>query len=245
MNKQKSSKGVLQKEPTKIKRVAKEYFIKIFNRGFLKLIFSCKGLFFKRLSMEEAEFLERRAVIEELELALEESDSDKTPGPDGLNFGVIKSIWNEIKVDMLNFVNSFILEGYLSSGINSSFIALIPNRKDARQWSYYRPISLSNCSLKLLTEVMESRLSRVMEKLISNTHTGFIQGRQISEGILICNKVLHSLKIGQSSGIIIKLDFEKLFDSVDCHCILDVMEALGFGETWCDMIHSLLKFMKV
>lgn len=84
----------------------------------------------------------------------------------------------------------------------------------------------------------------VMGKLISNMQTSFIKGKHISEGILICNEVIHSLKLGQSSEIIIKIDFEKAFDSVDWVCILDAMIVLGFGGIWCGWVQAFLSSMK-
>lgn len=44
--------------------------------------------------------------------------------------------------------------------------------------------------------------------------------------------------------MIIKLDFEKVFDSIDWSCLVDSMDALGFDSIWCERIHSLLKSMK-
>ncbi|KAK1365256.1 hypothetical protein POM88_040817 [Heracleum sosnowskyi] len=66
----------------------------------------------------EADFLERPVVIEEVELALNQSGLDKAPGPDGLNAGEIPS------------------------GMNSSFISLIPKLEFPLGMGDFRPISL-------------------------------------------------------------------------------------------------------
>lgn len=68
-----------------------------------------------------------------------------------------------------------------------------------------------------------------MDKLISPNQTGFLKGRQISEGILISNEIIHSIKNKQSEGIILKLDFEKAFDSVDWDFLWGALEGFGFG----------------
>lgn len=82
-----------------------------------------------------------------------------------------------------------------------------------------------------------------MDKLISPNQTGFIRGRQISEGILITNEVVHSIKYQGVKGIILKLDFEKAFYSVDWDFVFEVLEGMGFCSKWIFWIISLFKTM--
>lgn len=145
----------------------------------------------KLISVEDNEFLTWEVSESELELALKQSSSDKAPGPDGLNSGALKSTWNIIKHKMLETVQSFMANGTLPYGTNSSFICLIPKVKEPVQIKDYTPISLINCSLKMLSKILTNRLSKVIGKIISPNQTGFIKGRQISEGILITNEVIH------------------------------------------------------
>lgn len=79
--------------------------------------------------------------------------------------------------------------------------------------------------------MLENRLSTVIDKIIGENQTGFIKGMNISEGIMITNEMAHSLKNGTAKGIIVKLDFEKAFDSVDWDFLLSAMDILGFGKS--------------
>lgn len=126
-----------------------------------------------------------------------------------------------------------------SNGMNSSFISLIPKVKSPMQIKDYRPISLINCSLKILSKILTNRLSRVMSKLISSNQTGFIKGRQISEGILITNEVVHSIKSKGVKGLILKA-----FDSVDWDFLFETLEGMGFCLRWIFWLRSLFKPMK-
>ena len=56
--------------------------------------------------------------------------SDKTPGPDNLNFKFIKEFWEIIKVDVLCLMNEFFVHETLPKGCNESFISLIPKVND-------------------------------------------------------------------------------------------------------------------
>lgn len=69
-----------------------------------------------------------------------------------------------------------------------------------------------------------------MGALISETQSGFMKGRQITESILIANEVEHALKVGKVQGIILKLDFEKAFDSVDWDFPLNAMIDFDFEQ---------------
>lgn len=130
-------------------------------------------------------------------MALQGSGNDKAPGPDGIYFSGIKKLWKWIKEDCLKYIMDFMENGKLPAGINCSFITLIPKVPNPKQMTDFRPISLINCSLKLLTKILANRLQGVMEKLISSSQSGFMKNRLISESILMVNEIEHSMKSGK------------------------------------------------
>ena len=54
-------------------------------------------------------------------------------------------------------------------------------------------------------------------RVVSNFQTAFIPGRNILEGVVILQEVMHELKDKKTSGVIIKLDFEKAYDRANCN----------------------------
>ena len=162
-------------------------------------------------------------------MALYSTVSDKAPGPDGINNGILKKTWKWTKDSCLEFVKEFFSLGTIPKGMNSSFITLVPKKQDPIMMSDFRPISLINCSFKILSKVLSNRLKGVMHKIVSKSQSGFIKGRQISETILIANAIEHAMGKGKIKGIILKLDFKKAFDSVDWEFLLNTMIYMGFG----------------
>jgi hypothetical protein len=63
-------------------------------------------------------------------------------------------------------------------------------------------------------KVVVRRLTKVVEKLVSQSQTAFIPGRNIMEGTIILHETLHKLHRKKMNGVILKLDFEKAHDKV-------------------------------
>ena len=130
----------------------------------------------------------------ELECALKQSPSNKAPGPDGFDAGSLKKTWEWIKDDLLACISKFLSDGSLPGGFNSSFIALVPKCAVPQLPKDYRPISLINAGMKLITKILALRLKKVLNKLVSEVQSGFMQGRQISDGLLLVSEIIRSMK---------------------------------------------------
>lgn len=88
--------------------------------------------------------------------------------------------------------------------LNYSYIALVPKKTDFPLVKDYRPISVKHGILKIISEVLSLRLSKVMNSLVCLIFESFAS---IAETI---NYILKS----KTLGILLKIDFEKGFDSV-------------------------------
>jgi Reverse transcriptase (RNA-dependent DNA polymerase) len=69
-----------------------------------------------------------------------------------------------------------------------------------------------------------------MNILIDYTQTTFIQRRNIHDNIICAQEILFKVRKSKEKGIMIKIDFEKAFDSVNWNFLLEVLQARGFGE---------------
>ncbi|GJZ76785.1 putative RNA-directed DNA polymerase [Tanacetum coccineum] len=144
----------------------------------------------------------------------------KSPGPDGFNFNFIKAYWEVLKFDFFECIKHFETFGKLESGCNPSFIVLIPKKIDPLGFSDYRPISLIGCVYKVISKVLSLRLAKVIPTVISPNQTAFLAGRQILDGSLIANEIIHMAKIENHDLLLFKVDFKKAFDSVSSISVL-------------------------
>jgi len=159
-------------------------------------------------------------------------DSFKSLIPDGVNFGFIKEFWLNLKDDIMRFVNEFHRNGKLAKGINSTFIVLIPKVDNPQRLIEFRPISLVGSMYKIILKLVASRLRLVVGSVISETQSAFIKNRQILDGILIANEVVHEARKLKKELMLFKVDFEKAYDSVDWGYLDSVMEHMSFSVLW-------------
>ncbi|GAU41808.1 hypothetical protein TSUD_299740 [Trifolium subterraneum] len=190
------------------------------------------NLQFKSISEADAYYLERPFAEDEVKQAVWECDSLKSPGPDGINFGFIKEFWMDVKNDFMRFLLEFYSNNRLVKGSNCTFIVFIPKVANPKKMSDFRHISLVGCMYKVLANVLANRLKSVIDKVILDTQSTFVKGRQILDGILIANEAVDDAKKRKKELLLFKVDFEKAYDSVDWKYLESVMGKMGFSDKW-------------
>ena len=108
--------------------------------------------------------------------------------------------------------------------------------KDALLLKNWRPISLLNTDYKLATKCIAKRLEKVLPYLIDGDQTGYIKGRFIGENICLISDIIeqHENKV----GMILFLDFEKAFDSLEWDFLFKVLNTMNFGPSFLNWIQT-------
>jgi hypothetical protein len=154
-------------------------------------------------------------TLVEIEEVVKASDGNKSPGPDGYNFAFVKKFWYLLKGEVRIMFDQFHGNAILPKGMLSYFITLIPKVPSPSALGEFRPISLLGCLYKLIAKVLEGRLSKVMNSVVSTNQTTFIKGRHLVDGVVVINDVVDLAKKSGRHCLILKVDFEKAYDSVD------------------------------
>jgi hypothetical protein len=161
---------------------------------------------------------------------------NKAPGPDGFPAEFYQTFWEIIKDNLMALFKEF-HNGFLPLfHLNYSIITLSPKNKEAINIKQYRPIYLLNVSFKIFTKVAVGRLTQIAEKLIIQSQTAFIPGRNIMGGAVILHETIHELHRKKMNGVILKLDFEKAYDKVKWGFIQQTLRMKGFSKKWCQWI---------
>ena len=121
----------------------------------------------------------------------------------------------------------------LSISQRQAIIKLIENKdRDKRYIKNWKPISLLNVDMKILSKALTKRLKEVLTCLISTQQTVYVQNRNIGESGRIISDIIEIVNIGQMEGFLVTMDVGKAFDSLDQKFLISVLKYFGFGQNF-------------
>jgi hypothetical protein len=180
----------------------------------------------------------------EAKKAVRSMNAASAPGPDGLGPNFYAATWDTTKGEVMNFLQDFHSESANLECINRALIVLIPKTTPALTPNAFRPVSLQNCPVKILTKILTTRLQQQIPKLIDIDQTGFIKGRSICENFIYATELVQCCHKRRVPTLVIKLDFAKAFDSVNWDSLDTVLHAQGFPNVWQRWMQHLLTSSK-
>jgi hypothetical protein len=178
---------------------------------------------------------------DEIKIVVLGMHSEKAPGPDGFIGLFYKCCFELIKHDLFNVIHDFFNHRCKSLHlVNEANITLLQKREGADRIDMFRPISLINSFMKILTKILANRLAPRMNEIVSTAQNAFIQNRSIHDNFLYVQKVIQNLHKSKQPALFVKLDMSKAFDSINWAYLLEVLRALGFSQKWRNWIATIL-----
>jgi hypothetical protein len=86
--------------------------------------------------------------------------------------------------------------------------------------------------MKLFTKVTVNWLHPAIPVLVDPDQTGFVHGRSIAENFVYAADLTSCCHKRRASTALLKLDFKKVFDSIDWANLDRIMQCRGFDERW-------------
>eukprot|EP00253_Pinus_taeda_P006425 PITA_06425 len=167
--------------------------------------------------------------------------NDKAPRPDGFTINFYKACWSIVKQDVWEVVEDSRQLRTILKSLNSTFLALIPKVEEAKTPDKFRPIALCNVIYKIISKVIANRLKTILPGIISEEQSGYVEGRQIFDNILLAQEMIHSLHSRKEAGMLMQLDLSKAYDKVSWKYLEAVLRAFGLYNTWIKWILALIK----
>ncbi|KAJ0927402.1 putative RNA-directed DNA polymerase [Helianthus annuus] len=222
----------------------KKEIVSFFRNKFVEVVgvqpsFCCDNI--NTLSHSKRDSLAVPYSKEKIKCAVFGCGDDRAPGHDGINFKFLYKFWHLFEDDFSNIFSSFYEDGKINCGSSSSFISLVPKIKDLVSLGNLRPINLVGVISKVVSKVLANRTRAVLEDVISDSQSAFLEGKFILDGPLVVNEVLSLLKKKKSKAFILKIDFEKAYDNVNWNIMVSILNQMPPPPGWCCWVLGILK----
>ncbi|KAL9686789.1 hypothetical protein QQ045_031182 [Rhodiola kirilowii] len=188
------------------------------------------GLFEEGPKVDEAEcvLLSRQVTMDEVVSVLKKMSTNTATGPDGFSVEFFKASKNMCGKDILELVRQFFRDGRMPKGITSTYLALILKVNNPNAPYEYKPISCCNIIYKIISSILASRLRLILPRIIGESQSAFITGRNIVDNISLAQEVMSSYSRKNISGrCAIKVDIDDvlIFAKANRSSILAVKKA--------------------
>ena len=194
------------------------------------------------LNNEERLSCEGLLTMDECFNVLHTCKNDKAPGNDGLTAKFYKTFWHLFGKYVVKSLNTSFESGELSNSQKQGVITLILKKgKDKLKICNYRPITLLNVDLKIGSKAIASRITNVLPSLIGYEQSAFVKDRVIGDAVRTVSDILYFTKQNNLPGILLNIDFEKAYDSVDHKYLFKVLDTFNFGTSlkkWIKMFYN-------
>ena len=194
----------------------------------------------KPVTQDQNITLKRKIERMQVEEAIFQMEKGKAPGPDGFTIDFFQNYWDLVKEELWEVVEESRGTKRVLKAFNATFLSLIPKEQGADSPGKFQPISLCNMVLKIITKVMANCLKPIMSNLVSQEQSRFVEGRQILDGIILTQELIHSLKQTKQLGMMIKVDIEKAVNKVSWHFLKEILVAYRFQHDWVRWIGNLV-----
>ena len=191
-----------------------------------------------KLSKEKKIDLDKPFTDKEIEKAIEKLPNGKSPGLDGFPIEFYKKYWYKVKELFMPYLNYVRTKG-LSNTRNLSVIKLVYKKTgEIYLLTNYRPISLINTDVKIITKALAERLLYVLPTVIHQTQTA-VYGRKIDQNIHLVRDLIEIANRDDDTAAFIFLDQEKAFDRVNHKFLFKTMKTFGIGDTFINWVKTI------
>lgn len=243
MTKLQKEDGTMTTDQKEILRLQQNFYQQLYSSQLTKTKEQIKeylsNINTKTLSEDEKESCEGPLTNEECLRAVKSFKKNKSPGNDGLTAEFYLKMWPIIGNILVRAANVANQKGELSTSQKQAVITLLDKGKDRNQIKNWRPISLLNVDYKVISKALANRFITFLPQLIHVNQTGYIQDRNITENLRTISDILHYTKEENLPGLLVCIDFQKAFDSVEWDFLRQVLDKFNFGKSFTSWIKTL------
>ncbi|GFS20104.1 endonuclease-reverse transcriptase [Elysia marginata] len=175
----------------------------------------------------------------EVRKCLKDMRKNKSPGPDDITSDVLL-IAGEPALDYLTkCLNEILKTGKIPTSWEEAKIIVIYKKGDPCDIKNYRPISLLSHSYKLFTQLLQTRMERILDENQPREQGGFRKGYSTTDHIHTLNQVIEKSNEYNLPLCVGCIDYEKAFDSVEHFAIFDALRQININEKYINILENI------
>ena len=190
---------------------------------------------------EEKDSMDRDFTFEEFAESLKQMENGRSPSCDGLLVDFYKIFFGKISRILWEFILYSHELGYLHPSARKGIISVIPKKTRnpllIRNW---RPLTLLNVDHKIVSKMIANRLKEHIHNVIGPQQTGYMPGKYIGANIRKIIDILSFLEDEHIQAVLIQIDFEKCFDSIEHEPMYAALKFFNVGDgliSWIKIIY--------
>jgi len=199
-----------------------------------------------RVNQAQYDYLDAKYTALDVSKTISDLKSNSAPGLGGLSALFFQKYWDIIGKDIIDYSLNILNNNGSPKDINHTYISLIPKISSPNFPSDFRPISLCNVILKIVTKTMANRIKSILPSIINAQQSAFLPGRLITDNTLIVFETFHYIKRPRKkvNGFVgIKLDIAKAYDSLEWNFIENTMRSMGFPPNTINVVMNCIRLV--
>ena len=184
--------------------------------------------------------LDSPITSDELRSTINQMNTNKSPGIDGLPVEFYQVFWPQLQQELTVLANElFVLHLSPNYTQRMAVLTLLYKTGDRTLLSNWRPISLLCADYKIVTKTITTRLQSVLPHIIPPDQTCSVRGRNIFSTLYLLRDIICYTRHKNTRAYLLSLDFQKAFDSIDHAYLLKTLQKFGFGPLFTGFVLNI------
>jgi hypothetical protein len=189
--------------------------------------------------------LDEPPTMEELETQIHRAKNEKAPGESKVTSEALKNLSTEAKQALLRTLQDFYNGAIDPPEWHQSTLKCLFKKGDASDPSNWRGICLKDMTARILSAILNARLTKVIQKHGIETQYGSQPERGCQDGLFVLRAALTTRRYHNLSTWALFVDLVKAFDTVNHELLFSILERYGVPPRLLDAVRRMYANVQV